>query len=106
MQAMPEKFDVDFWKSIISLVSKLAVVAAVFVGGAGGAEQLADRSLRVEELTESEWNARNEYGDALQSYLAAQAACDSALESFARHRDDDEDWQHVLDKCHTDGREE
>jgi hypothetical protein len=99
---MPDKFDAEFWMTVVKLVSKLAVVAAVAIGGAGGAEQWANSDLRTEELTEAKWNIGNEYGEAIQEALRRQAACDSALESFARHREDDLDWVHVLEKCHSE----
>jgi hypothetical protein len=101
VQSVPDKFDAEFWTSIIKLLSKLAVFAVVAIGGAGGAAEWASTDLRTEELTEAKWNIGNEYGEALQDYLIQQAACDTALESFARHRDDEEDWARVLRECHS-----
>jgi len=98
---MPDKWDAEFWGSVVKLVSKLAVVAAVAIGGTSGAEQWASSDLRTEELTEAKWNIGNEYGEAIQDALRRQAACDTALESFARHRDDEEDWAQVLRECHS-----
>ena len=94
---MPDKWDAEFWGSVVKLVSKLAVVAAVAIGGTSGAEQWASSDLR----TEAKWNIGNEYGEAIQDALRRQAACDTALESFARHRDDEEDWAQVLRECHS-----
>lgn len=101
MQSVPDKFDAEFWTTIVKLVSKLAVMAAVVIGGSNGAEQWAGSDLKVLEKTEAEWNIGNEYGEAIQDALRRQAACDTALESFARHRNDEEDWAQVLRKCHS-----
>ena len=64
---------------------------------------LADTDLqRVEgkEATDHAWLSYREY---IEDTVTRQGRCDASLEAFSRHRDDERDWQHVLECCHSEG---
>ena len=106
MDARPEKFDFEFWKDIAKLLSRLAVVAMVILGGTGGTEQYLAKDLSAEEAkagqTSLKADAYPDYYELVRYHDSADARCDQALEMFARHRDDDHDWEHVLEACHSE----
>ncbi len=110
MDVAPEKFDVEFWLTIAKLVSKLAVVAVVALGGSASVENWADAEVGKEtakagQLAQQDQTnmAYEDYYELLRYHAAQNASCDSALESFSRHRDDNRDWQHVIQECHSEG---
>jgi hypothetical protein len=106
MDARPEKFDLEFWKDIAKLLSRLAVVAVVALGGVSGTEQYLAKDLNAEEAkagqTSLKADAYPDFYDLVKYHAERDARCDQALEMFARHRDDDHDWEHVLSACHSE----
>lgn len=103
----PEKFDLQFWKDIARLVALLATVAFGILGGTSGLEDAEMSRLRAtEKVASAEAEVDTSYEDyyELLRYHAAQdASCDTALESFSRHRSDERDWEHVIKCCHSKG---
>ena len=115
MNVSPEKFDAEFWIAIVKLVGRLAVVAVIALGGSGAVEDFSAVDLerqeakaatvdnRVVEAGRETDVAYEEYHELVRYHSAQDASCDSALESFSRHRDDERDWRHVLEECHSEG---
>lgn len=98
-KVLPEKD--ELWPLVIRTV----VMVAVGMLATGKAENIAvqaDTELKLEEQIEIAWNARDGQGELVKEMLITRAKCDSALESFARHRDDERDWAHVLEECHSE----
>jgi hypothetical protein len=90
------------WARIIKLVLVgLTAILAAF-GSTGLVETEASGGLKEEQFSEAIWNVRNELGEYIQQDLADQAGCDAALEAFSRHREDEDDWAMVLEKCHSE----
>ena len=80
----------------------LAAILATF-GGASGVsevEQVRLSSIEKQAGTTEAWALHRRD---IEAAMVARAKCDSALESFSRHRDDPRDWAHVLEECHTEG---
>jgi len=107
MDPMPDRWwtDTDFLKALFRLVAKGFTLIAIAYGGSAGVVGLADGDLRTQEA-KAGVNATESYRDFndLATFMTHRsAACDTALEMFARHRDDDRDWTHVLEACHSDG---
>jgi hypothetical protein len=115
MNVAPEKFDVDFWKDIAKLLGRLAMLAMIVLGGTGAVNEVTHSGLKEQEAKAATVDNRvveakretdvayEEWADLLRYHDMQAAACDSALESFSRHRDDERDWAHVLEECHSDG---
>ncbi len=115
MRVSPEKYDWDFWKDIFKLLSRLSVVAMVFIGGSGAVDEVTHVDLKRSEAraatvdnrvieAKRETNvAYEDWNELATFYVAKDAACDSALESLSRHRADNGDFAHVLEECHSEG---
>lgn len=106
MDIAPEKFELSEWMPIIrKLLWLLMTVLGAFA--AGSVERGADGDLSATQSTAAEIVRGDQNWEvtyaALQDYVAKASACDTALESFNRHRSDESDWRHVVRKCHTDG---
>jgi hypothetical protein len=110
MQLSPDTWDKETLLALAKLVAwGLAAIAAVF-SGTGGIEETTHSDLHASEAQAAAGNADvRTYGayDDFQEYIEETireaAACDSALEAFSRHREDDRDFQHVLAECHSEG---
>lgn len=106
----PDSWDKETILALAKLVAwGFAASAAVF-GGAGGLVETTNADLHASESRAAADNADvRTYGayDDFQAYIEEtireEAACDSALEAFSRHRQDDRDFQHVLEECHSEG---
>jgi hypothetical protein len=102
---LPEN-DLESWAPVIrKALGLLVTVLGAYAAGSAevaargelqATETAAGEGVRVEAIVDTQY-------DVLQSYVAREAACDSALESFSRHRDDERDWAHVVENCHSDG---
>ena len=107
--------DIDFWKGMFKLFGRLTMLAMVVLGGTGAVGEITSGDLKIEEakagtvdnrVTEAkrETNvAYEEWNELLRYHSSKDAACDSALESFSRHRDDERDYAHVIEECHSEG---
>jgi hypothetical protein len=115
MEISPEKFDGDFWLGIFKLLGRLAMVAVVVLGGSGAVDEITTGDLkrseakaatvdnRVIEAKRETDVAYEEWNDLLRYHATQDASCDSALESFSRHRDDERDFRHLIEECHSEG---
>lgn len=105
VKARPENFDADFWTGVLKIVARVAVVGVALIGASGGAELVAQNDLQTIEFKDAKQNWQLQCGESMQELLLdeerEQAACDAALEAFARHRGDEEEWANVLRKCHS-----
>jgi hypothetical protein len=101
----PEKWDAEFWTGVFKIVARLAVVGAAVIAGSGGLEMSADSGLRDVEYADAKDNVRIQCGEDLQAMMLEeereQSRCDMALDGFARHRNDEEEWANVLRECHS-----
>jgi hypothetical protein len=107
--------DAEFWIVIAKLAARLAVLAVVALGGSGAVEDFTAVDLdreeakaatvdnRVTEAGRETDVAYEEYHGLVRYHAAQEAACDAALESFSRHRDDDRDFLQVVEECHSEG---
>jgi hypothetical protein len=105
----------EFWVVMAKLAGRLAVVAVIALGGSGAVEDFSAVDLerqeakaatvdnRVVEAGRQTDVAYEEYYELVRYHATQEASCDSALESFSRHRDDERDWRHVLEECHSEG---
>lgn len=106
MEILPGKDD------LIPIVVRSVVLALVAYFATGRAEDtmvVANTELHAQEAkaglepAKAETNvAYEEYYELIRYHAAWDASCDQALEMFARHRDDDHDWEHVLEACHSE----
>ena len=110
MDVAPEKFEWELW---LPVIRKLLVLLAAVIGAYGAdvvgeaasgslkaAESDANKVIKVEEILAGEYENFYEY---IRWHDAHEATCDAALETFSRHRDDEMDWQRVLESCHSEG---
>jgi hypothetical protein len=110
MDTMPERFDLEAWTPIIRKVVIL-IVTVLGSYAAGSVEDAVKGDLRATEGTigtvvRTEDALRDEtknLDDAIQFYVAREVACDLALVAFSRHRDDERDWEMVVEQCHSQG---
>ena len=103
LSVAPEKWDRETWLRFLKLGSQIFLFGAAVLSGSGGIEKIAGLTLRGQE-SDVVINTRNEgFGDYISETYGRQMACDAVLEAFANHRDDDRDWAHVLDVCHSEG---
>ena len=105
-----EHWDKETFTTLAKLIGRLAMFAAVVLGGAGSYEQIQAGGLKVETQaaapTASEvetYGAYDNYREYIEDVSAGYAKCDTALEGFARHRNNERDWKHVLEACHSEG---
>lgn len=116
---MPDRFDLETWKPVLKL---LAWGIAAIMAATGGAERVAELThddLNYSEARAAVGNANagagvvavaeeldgsyRDYEELVIYHAAREAACDAALEGFARHRDDERDFAHALEECHSEG---
>jgi len=64
--------------------------------------KVQETAAAVEPVRQETNQAYEEYHELVRYHIAQDAACDQALEMFSRHRDDDHDWEHVLEACHSE----
>jgi len=101
VEAAP-KFELAEW---LPVIRKLVVLVIAIAGsfGAGSLEDSVTGELRAAESAATEGVRAERILDTtyetLQDYVAREAACDTALEMYR----DPEDFEKVLEECHSDG---
>lgn len=110
MQLTPESWDKETILALAKLVAWGFAAIAAFAGGSGALEETTHADLHASESGAAVNAAKAEtdtsyedYHELVRYHSTADASCDSALESFSRHRDDDRDWAHVVEECHSEG---
>ena len=105
-----DRLDKETILAALRVVGLVAGAITAAFGGSAIVEGRAQHELAEAEAEAAVGNARVEKFDSLDSYAdfatrvqVQRAACDSALEAFARHRDDDRDFEHVVAECHSEG---
>lgn len=110
MQIAPERFH---WEEWLPILRKLLWLGATVLGtfAAGSIEEGVKGDLKTSEATagiaaKTEIALQDEtqnLSDAIDYYTRREIACDLAIETFARHRGEDEDWNVVVEECHSKG---
>lgn len=111
----PIKFWPDSLEEWVPLIARVVVLVVVALLGVNSqTDKVEGAKLEAEENAASTTEIRaagdaresvayEDYYELLRFHDARDAECDSALASFARHRDDDRDWEHVVRMCHSEG---
>jgi hypothetical protein len=110
MDVAPAKFDLEEWMPILRKLAVLLVTVLMSYGAAsheesaqGQLQATASAATEKQRLVEMLGEEYESFEDFARYYTTRAAACDTALEAFARHRDDERDWAHVLEECYSGG---
>lgn len=111
MDVAPEKFEWEHWLPVIRKLLWLAVTllgtyaAGSIEGGARGDLKATENSVGSIVNTEEALRQETEnLSESIEYYTRREIACDLALETFSRHRDDERDFSMVVEHCHSEGR--